>query len=58
MMMAMRGGDDEALEVQTAKVDRQKIVQMKRGIRSPALDNAQEQWFARRVAWTEALFSD
>ena len=25
--MAMRGGGDESLEVQTAKVDRQKIVQ-------------------------------
>ncbi|MGB5810538.1 MAG: glycosyltransferase, partial [Polyangiales bacterium] len=36
--------------------DRPKVEAMKRGTREVALDNTQERWIARRVAWTEALF--
>lgn len=38
--------------------DRQRLVEMKRGSRVPALENTQERWLARRVAWTESLFTD
>lgn len=38
--------------------DRKRVVEMKWQSRVPALENAQERWLARRVAWTDALFSD
>jgi glycosyltransferase involved in cell wall biosynthesis len=38
--------------------DRKNLVRMKQGSRAPALENVQERWIARRVAWTEALFED
>jgi len=53
-------GDVRALAdaIRSFADDRQRIVQMKRGSRVPALENAQERWLTRRVAWTEALFLD
>lgn len=36
--------------------DRENVVRMKRRSRVPALENVQERWLARRVAWTEELF--
>lgn len=53
-------GDVRALAdaIRSFAKDRQRIVQMKRCSRVPALENAQERWLARRVAWTDALFSD
>lgn len=53
-------GDVRALAdaIRSFAEDRHKVVHMKRGSRTPALENAQEQWLARRVAWTEALFLD
>lgn len=38
--------------------NRERVVEMKRRSRVPALQNAQEHWLARRVAWTEELFTD
>ena len=53
-------GDVRALAnaIRSFANDRRRVAQMKGGCRAPALENAQERWLARRVEWTEALFSD
>ncbi len=38
--------------------DRRRLVEMKQASRAPAIENTQERWLARRVAWTESLFTD
>jgi glycosyltransferase involved in cell wall biosynthesis len=53
-------GDVSALAdaIRSFADDRAKVVQLKRRCRTPALENAQERWLERRVAWTEDLFGD
>ncbi len=53
-------GDVQALAdaIRFFAKDRASVVRMKQQSRAPALENAQERWLARRVAWTEALFED
>lgn len=53
-------GDVQALADAIAALakDRPRIAQMKRDTRASALQNSQERWLARRIAWTEALFSE
>jgi glycosyltransferase involved in cell wall biosynthesis len=53
-------GDIEALAhaIGSFAEDRNRIVQMKRATHRPAIQNSQERWLERRVAWTEGLFAN